>query len=64
MDKKTLVDDSNDLDFSYVCSVADFCTGVGDCAVHLHPVLMPLTHSAVPSPAFEGGAKGDAQGQP
>ena len=57
MDKKTLVDDPNGLDFSCIRSPNDLCPGVSDCAVHLHTVLMPLTHSAAPSPAFVGRAK-------
>ena len=48
MDKKTLVDDPNGLDFSCIRSPNDLCSGVGDCAVHLHPVLMPLIFLPLP----------------
>ncbi len=42
MDKKTLVDDPNDLALSHICRPADLCSGVGDFAIHLHVVLMFL----------------------
>ena len=48
MEKKTLVDDPNGLGFSYIYSSADLCSGVGNRAVHLHTVLMPLVY--LPSP--------------
>ena len=52
MDKKTLVDDPNDLALSHICSPADLCSGVGDFAIYLHSILMPLVF-VLPSYPFQ-----------
>ena len=43
-----MVDDPDDLGISIICSLADLCSGVGDFAIHLHAVLMPLIFSLFP----------------